>query len=216
MSPTVRPNASAIAWMFSPDRALEVDLAARDRADGHLAHVHVRQRLERAGLAGGDHRHRAAAAAGHDPAALERIDRKVDPLATATDLLFGLKQLPLSGGANDDLAGDRQQLELLAHPRGGGFLRRNLVGSAEPAGTRQRCPLSRACVALAKAVGRGGALDLDRLGIGDDVGHARTLCVSSAAARTSSSTPPIALSRSLFSITGTPSSCARSTMKSWR
>ena len=49
-----------------------------------------------------------------------------------------------------------------------------------------------------------------------DVGHASTLRTSSAAASTSSITLPIAFSRSALSITGTPSTSARSTMKSWR
>ena len=56
------------------DGAPEVDLAARRRPDGHLAHVHVRQSRERARGAGRDHRHRAASAARDDARRL-RADR---------------------------------------------------------------------------------------------------------------------------------------------
>ena len=81
-----RPNASAIAWMFSPDRLEQVDRAARARADGHLAHVHVRQLEERPALADRDHRHGAVAAARDDAAALERVEREIDRLAAGADL----------------------------------------------------------------------------------------------------------------------------------
>ena len=43
MSPTFRPNASAIALMFSPTGRKQADPAARARADRDRPHVHVRQ-----------------------------------------------------------------------------------------------------------------------------------------------------------------------------
>ncbi len=82
MSLGVRPKASAIALHVVDHRAAEVDLAARGRPDGHLPHVHVRQGLDRVGLADDHHRHRAVAAARHDrAAALQRDEREVDRAA---------------------------------------------------------------------------------------------------------------------------------------
>ena len=83
MSATRRPNASAIASRFSPTGRAQVDAAPGNRADRHLLHVHARHRGHAAGVAGGEDRQRADAAAGDHAGALDRVERQVELTAAA-------------------------------------------------------------------------------------------------------------------------------------
>ncbi len=191
----------------------EVDVPACDRPDRHLPHVHVRKRLERSGLADRDHRHGAAAAARDDgarPRAGRRARSTVSP--PGAELHAGLQPLALAGGADHDRSVDGKLLQRLEHPRRRSLEGSRLVRPPEPAGARQGRALGHPREALAEArPERPLALGAELGFLGGDVGHDETRTLS-AAARTSSITPPIAFSRSEFSITGTSSTCARSTM----
>jgi hypothetical protein len=197
-------------------RAPEIDLPPRDWPNGHLPHVHVGKRLKGSRLADGDHRHRAAPASGHDAAAFERIQREIDRLSPLPDPVAGLQYLELPRRPDHDPAVDRQELELLVHARCGRIQRCDLIGAPQPARAGERRAFGRPRIALADAGARHASLRLDPLGLGNHLAHTRTSHMLSAAVRTSSITPAIAFSRSLFSITGTCSTPARSTMKSWR
>ncbi len=152
MSPTRRPNASAIAWMFSATGSLRSIFPRGVGPDGHLPHVHVRKRLQRPRIARRDHRHRAAPASRDDPRALQRIEREVERLAAGADPLPGRKVVRLLlRGPDDDVPVDRQLLERLLHPGARGFLSPGLVCAPEPARTRQRRALGDAREALAEA-----------------------------------------------------------------
>ena len=59
-------------------RRVEVDHAARGRADDDLVHVDVGRVEQAAALGGGEHRDRVRGAGGAEVGALERIDRDVD------------------------------------------------------------------------------------------------------------------------------------------
>ena len=151
MSLGVRPKASAIARDVVGQRAAEVDPAAGGRADGHLAHVHVGQRLDRVGLADDHHRHRAVAAARDDRAApLERDEREVDRPAAAADRRLRRRR-PRRG--EHELAVDRQLLERPRHRR---RRRRSCAASWSPRPS-QRAPAS-AAASVARAVGRAEAV----------------------------------------------------------
>jgi hypothetical protein len=147
------------------DRTEQPDPPAGRRADGHLPHVHVRKRHQRSRLPDRDHRHRAVAPARDDAAALERVEREVDALASRPDRLARRELVLLVGGADHDPPLDRERLERLAHPRGGVALGSLLVGPSEPARTRERGPFGHAQVRLAQAeleALRGEARDLLR------------------------------------------------------
>src|SRR5262249_61930680 len=99
------------------------------------------------------------------------------------------------------------------HARRRGFFRRLLVGTPEPASRSERGPLRRARERLAHA--RLHLLDLLLFDpLLHRLRHTRSSC-SAAAPSTSSITAPTVSSTPVFSITGTPSARARSTMKSW-
>ena len=66
-------------------RPQEIDRAARPRADGHLAHVHVGELDQLARLADRDPRHRAVPAARDDATALQRVEREVDVYAARAE-----------------------------------------------------------------------------------------------------------------------------------
>src|ERR671910_2375428 len=195
-----------------PDGPPEVDVPTCDRPDRHLSHVHVRKGLERSGLADRDHRHGSAAAAGDDAAPLERIDRQLDLGSPGAESHAGLEPFALAGGADHDRSVDGKLLQRLEHPRRRSLEGSRLVRPPEPPRTRQGRALGRPRKALAETrPERPITLGAELGSLGSDVGHDET-CTRSAAARTSSSTPPIAFSRSEFSTTGTSSTCARSTM----
>ncbi len=82
---TRRPNASAIASTFSTTgrwRSIE----PRARGPTAILRMYMFGKAEElAGLADGDHRHRAVAAARDDTAALERVEREVDLLPARSD-----------------------------------------------------------------------------------------------------------------------------------
>ena len=192
------------------DRLAEVDRAAGFRTDGHLAHVHVGQHLERAWLADRDHGHRAVAATGHNAAPFERVERKIYLLAAGAERLPCRELARLASCADHDPSLDRQQLEREAHRVGRVLLRGLLIGPAKPAGAGQRRPLGHARVALAEAEARLAPERADpffRLGLR----HCFTVS-GSAAASTSSMTSPITSSMFPFSITGTWCLRARSRM----
>ena len=124
-----------------PHRLAEVDLSARNRADGDLAHVHLREARERAGLPHADHGHGPVVAARDDRPALERVDGEVDLRPAAPDRCADRERVRLLVAADDDPAGDRELVQAFAHRR-----RRRLFGAldvaaAEPARTRERGPL---------------------------------------------------------------------------
>src|SRR6266498_437810 len=205
-SATRRPNASAIASMFSSTGRLR---SIFPRADGHLAHVHVRQGLERAGIAGRDHGHGPACSPSNDARALERIEREIGRLAPHADPHSGGELLGVFGGADHDLAVDRQLLESLLHTGAGRLLRPGLIRAAQPTGTGERRTFGDARVALAQTEPGGTGLGVALFA--DELRH-QTFWSWSAADRTSSMTSEVAPSRSRLAITGTPSFSARSTM----
>jgi hypothetical protein len=201
----VRDGADVVA-----DRLLQVDRAARLRADGHLAHVHVRQPLERARVAHGDHRHRAVAAARDDAAALERVEREVDLLPADADFRARGELLALDVRADHDGPVDRQLVERETHRGRGVRLGGLLLGAAEPARAGEGRALGHAGVALAEAeAGLVAERVAARLGL--RLGHDFTSS-GSAALSTSSITSPIASSMLPFSITGTSCFLARPRM----
>ena len=176
MSPGVRPKASAIARMFSPTGAEQVDLPARPRPDGHLAHVHVGHGQQRPVLAGDHHRHRAVAAARDErAAALERDEREVGRPAAAAEPLRGVDELLRP---DHDVAVDGQPGERLRHPVERGLVRARRVAAAEPAGPGERrrarsparssrrgsAPPPRATASPARAPPTASRLRLRRLG----------------------------------------------------
>src|SRR5260221_46520 len=119
------------------------------------------------------------------------------------------------GRAEDDAPPDRELVERRAHAGGRRLLGSLLVGAAEPARRRERGALGRSQVRLALTRLRVSVrLFDDRLELG--VGHTRSRIVRSAAESTSSATARVARSALEFSITATPSRCARSTISSCR
>src|SRR5579884_3449901 len=176
------------------DRGGQRDGAAGAWPDGQLAHVHVRQQRHRPPRPGRDHRDRVAPAAGHDRAALERVDREVDLLPAGADRRARRERLRARRPADHDLTADRERLKRLTRRRERGRLGR--VAATEPARGGERGPLGDPRVALA--------------GAGHETGASR-----SAEARTSSSSSAVARSTSELSITGTPCTCARSRRYSW-
>ena len=181
------------------DRPQQVDVAARARPDRDLAHVHVgqrrqlagarrrrsstsrrclrarRRRVPRAGRARG--RRRAAGADDRRPAASPPLS-SIEPMTTR----------PLIGSESRSRASPR-----------GRFLRRLLVGAAEPARAASAARSVAREIRLAQARPRGGAPRgrSDRL---DRRSRARS--ARSARRETSSDTAPIARSASSFSTTG--------------
>ena len=82
---TRRPNASAIAWMFSPTGRIR-SIAPRALGPTAIFRMYMSGSVMKlAGIADGDHRHRAVAAARDDAAALERVEREVDLRAARAD-----------------------------------------------------------------------------------------------------------------------------------
>ena len=208
-SATRRPNAAAIASMFSATGRLRSILP---RASGPTAIF----RMYMSGsiwneppVARCDHRHRAASSTGDDARAFERIQREIDRLAPRTDLPSNSKRLGVSGRSDHDLALDGKLLERLLHPGAGRGLCPLLVGATEPARARERRALRHPRVALAQARPSGC---LARLRNGFNCARHQTFWRRSAADSTSSMTAEVAPSRSWFEITGTPSFSARSTM----
>src|SRR5262249_25655110 len=172
---------------------------------------HVRQGDERSGHACGDHRHRAVVAPRDDPAPLEWIEREVDSAPAEADNRV-LRERSLLG-PDHDAPLDRQLAERARHARRRGLFRPPLAGTAEPASRSERGPLRRARERLAHA--RLHLLDLLLFDpLLHRLRHTRSSC-SAAAPSTSSITAPTVSSTPVFSITGTPSARARSTMKSW-
>src|SRR5581483_2755278 len=145
------------------DGPAEVDAPPRDRADGHLPHVHVRELHQRAALTDRQHRHRAVPAARHDAPALERVEREIDLLATGADLLADRERRAALRRADHDPPRDREQLERVPHPGERGLLRTLLVRPSEPARARERGALGRAGERLARA---DAAVGLRRLRLG--------------------------------------------------
>ena len=82
----------------------EIDLAARDRPDGHLPHVHLREPWEAARLADGDHGHRPVVAPGDDAPPLERVDGQIDLRPAGADLRPDLERIVVLVAADDDAA----------------------------------------------------------------------------------------------------------------
>ena len=189
-------------------------LPPRARADGHLAHVHLRQSEQRAGLGHRDHRHRPRAAARHHATALERVEGEVDRVAAAAELAPDRERSVVR--ADHDAAVDLERLERCRHGRAGRRLGRLLVGPAEPARSRERRPLGRARVGLAPARAARRRLGLGRLRRVDDLAHRGTAVSASARSYTASITAAIACSMFPFWTTATPDFEAWSTMKSCR
>src|SRR5581483_6734211 len=140
-------------------------------------------------------------AARDDGPSLERVDREIDLLAAGADDGARGELVAVGRAADHDVPADRQPLE--GEPGTGErrLLRRFVVGTAEPAGARERGPLGHARVALAHAV----AADF-----GFGVGHTSTW-TRTVDARTGSSTAVVARSMFELSITGTRCFSSRST-----
>ena len=196
--------------MFSADGPEQVDRAACARPDCELAHVHVGQREQPPGLADGDHRHRAVAAARDDAATLERVEGEVDLGPAGADHRARRQPALVAGRAEDDAAADRQHVERPAHacrrpppPRPPGRRGRASAPSAAP-----HARLRAGTPGTGTAAWCSGWLG-ERLHLG--LRHTRSRA-RSAAESTSSATAPVARSALSFSITGTPSRSARSTM----
>ena len=176
---------------------------ARDRADGHLPHVHVGQRRHRAARRRGDHRDGVRPAARDDGPPLERVEREVVLLPARADRRPGRELLRLLVPADHDLAADRHLLERDARPGERRLLGRLLVGAAEPARAGERRALGHARERLAQAL---PPYDLGPLVRGlrlGDLGHAGCRA-RSADCMTSSITSSIVRSTFAFSTTGTP------------
>ena len=141
----MRPYASAIAWTFSPTGRSRLIFPRARGPTAIVAHVHVGQAEELAGLGGDDHRDRAVPPAGDDAAALERVEREVGGHAAGADRLGQVAV------AEHHAPGDRQRLERGMHPRVRRLLGAHLVVSPEPACARERRPLGRSEVRHAKA-----------------------------------------------------------------
>ena len=111
---------------------------------------------QRAGLADGDHRHRAVAAARDDAAALERVEREVDrPRRRRRRSSPTAQRRPPPRRADHDAAADRQLVERRrASPRTAASSAPSCVGAAEPARAGERRALGRARVRLAAGSGR--------------------------------------------------------------
>ena len=189
------------------DRAQEVDRPPGPRSDGELSHVHVRQRQQPPRLAHRDHRHRPVAASRDHAAAFERVEREIDVDAARAEDHAGREPALVADRAEDNTPTDRQEVERDAHPVGSRFLRALLVGSPEPPRRAKRRMLGRPQERLALARLRVSSLGLLDLAVGHTFSRAR-----SAADRTNSATAAVARSADSFSITGTPSRSARSTM----
>src|SRR3954454_25055394 len=195
------------------DGPAQVDRVSRARADRHLAHVHVRQRLEGARLADRDHRHRPVAAARDDAAALQGVEGEVDLGPPRSDRLAGREVVGVTARADDARAVEGQLLEREPHRGRRVVLGRLLVGAPEPARPGERGSLRDARVALAEA---GPALVAGPVGPRLRLGlRHRAASTGSAAVSTSSITSPIAASMFPFSITGTPCLRARPRMYVW-
>src|SRR3954447_1385385 len=191
------------------DRPRELDRAACARADGHLAHVHVRERRHRPTRRRGDHRDRVRPAARDDRAPLERIECEVVGLAAGTDRRARGKLLAFLRRADHDTPVDRHLLEREPRARERRLFGGLLVRTAEPARTGQRRPLGHPRERLTDAL---APFDLGRGGLP----HAHAVCRARSAARiTSSITWSIVRSTLAFSTTGTSSRRARATTYVW-
>jgi hypothetical protein len=93
------------------DGLRERDAPARDRSDGHLAHVHVRKRGQRPTRADRDHGDGVVPAACDDAPALERVEREVDLLPTRADDGVRGKVLGVLGAADHDPSADRELVQ---------------------------------------------------------------------------------------------------------
>ncbi len=161
------------------------------------------------GLADGDHRHRAVAAARDDAAALERVEREVDLERRRAPTVSPVARRSPSSGApmtiRPSIGSCSSAAPIAVAPPSSARL---LVRPAEPARPRERRALGRARIASQRHNAARGP------GLGRTSGavwvtappHGR------AAVSTSSITSPIACSMFPFSITGTPCFRARPTM----
>src|SRR6185295_11749124 len=124
---------------------------ARDRPDGHLAHVHLGETGKAATVPDGDHRHGAVVAARHHAPAFERIDGEVDLHPAPADARPDRERVVGILAADDDASVDRELVEALAHGRGRSGLRSLDVAPAEPAPTCERRRLGNGGERLAAA-----------------------------------------------------------------
>src|SRR5204862_2445991 len=192
------------------NRSPQVDGLPGEWPDRHLPHVHVRQGLQRSGLADRDHRHRPARAARDHAAPLERVEREIDLLAARAEALAEAESLVVAARADDDVTVDRQHLERVPHRVDSVLLSTALVGAPEPASPGERRAFGHARVALAQAV----AADAGAVALNPNGHRFRhpTLSNRSADSSTSSIAWPMASSMFEFSITGTEALSARATM----
>ena len=203
MSLTFRPNASAIARDVVLDRRVEVDRARRARADGHPAHVHVRQargaspaRRPRSSTSRRSRRARRRRAPRAGRARGRTTRRRRRPRCRPRADALGRRSRSSRRSA-------ARRARRASRPRR--TPRRVLVVAAEPARAAERGPLGRTRERLAEA--RRPVLFDARLAHRAHLSAAR-----SARSSTSSITDPTASTRRLVLDHGTSHRRARSTM----
>ena len=210
-SPTLRPNAAAIASMFSATGRLRSILP---RATGPTAIF----RMYMSGRVGNEPLGPAAII---DIAPLPPRATMLTPSSGSRARSAGSPPAPIRAPAASSPASSEAPMTMCPSigscsrasciPEPAGFLCALLVGPSEPSRAGQRGALCDARIALAEARPRDRGLALGLGLYSGELCHP-TLCNLSAALSTSSITAWVAPSRSLFPITGTPSFSARSTM----
>jgi hypothetical protein len=130
----------------------QVDAALRDRADGHLLHVHARHPRDAARLAGGQDRERAHPASADHRRTFDRVAGQLQLHSAAAHGRARRQRVALLAAADHDSAADGQRVDRTHHRLAGGR-----VGTARVTPTQISTCGQGAALADRRQVGAGAA-----------------------------------------------------------